>query len=91
MEIPLILEVTEEQTVLATLQNMGHMALLIYIHEVLHIELVQVKHARYTAVHLSSCYKLYRVMKSNQVTTWKKRDYLEEVNFSLPMHLILIH
>ena len=32
-------------------------------HKVLHIELVQVKHAKYAAVHLLSCYKIYRVMK----------------------------
>ena len=31
--------------------------------KVLHIELVQVKLAKYTTVHLLSCYKIYRVMK----------------------------
>ena len=30
---------------------------------VLQIELVQVKLAKYTTVHLLSCYKIYRVMK----------------------------
>ena len=51
----------EEQTVLATLQSMGHNYGLIDLetHKVLHIELVQVKHAKYTAVHLLSCYKIY--------------------------------
>ena len=32
-------------------------------HKVLHIDLVQVKHAKYTAVHLLSCYKTYRAIK----------------------------
>ena len=32
-------------------------------HKVLYIELVQVKHGKYAAVHLLSCYKIYRAMK----------------------------
>ena len=74
----------EDQTVLATPKNMGCMALLIYIHtnSAYRISVGKTCKIDYHALICLVVTKIYRVMKSNQVTTWKRREHLEKLKFT---------